>query len=202
MTETIIDSVFAGKARLGVLRCLYDSQQALAGREIARRAGLSPQQAHNVLKGLVTLGIAELKIAAPAHLFSLNRRHWLVTDVVRVIFDSEKNWLDKMLKELCRALPPSVKSLILFGSAARGQLRGSSDIDLLVLIEDGKNKNEALSYFTGRSAWALACCHYPLAPVVLTLAEFRGKYKRKDDFIRTILKTGRVVSGKLMTEIL
>jgi predicted nucleotidyltransferase len=202
MTETIIEIVFAGKARLGVLRCLYDSEQALAGREVARRAGLSPQQAHNVLKGLVAFGIAEMKIAAPAHLFSLNRQHWLVADVARVIFDCEKNWLDKMLGELCRTLPPAVKSLILFGSAASGRLRGASDIDLLALVEAGENKNEALSYFTGRSAWALAYCHYPLAPVVLTMAEFRVKYKRKDDFIRTILKTGRVVSGKLMTEIL
>ena len=74
--------------------------------------------------------------------------------------------------------------------------------DKVLLVDDGKNKSEALSYFTGRSAWALERCHYPLAPVVLTLAEFRGRYKRKDEFIRTVLKTGRVVYGKFMTEIL
>jgi len=107
-----------------------------------------------------------------------------------------------MLRDLSRGLPPSVKSLVLFGSAARGQLRGGSDIDLLALTEDGKNKKEALAYLTGRSAGILAHCHYPLAPVALTLDEFRGRYKQKDDFVRTVLKTGRVVRGKLLTEIL
>ena len=202
MTHSIIENIFAGKARFGIMRCLYGATQALTGREIARRAGLSPQQAHNVLKGLVSFGVVELKIAAPSHLFSLNRRHWIVADVARAIFDGEKNWLDNMLRELCRTLPASVKSLVLFGSAARGQLRGASDIDILALIENDKYRDEAFSYFTGRSAWALAHCHYPLAPVVLTLGEFRAKSRQKDDFVRTVLKTGRVVAGKLMTEVL
>jgi len=202
MTNHSIDDIFGGKSHIKVMRCLYDLSQALTGREIARRSVLSPQQAHNVLAKLVSLGVVEMKIAAPAHLFSLNRRHWLIADVVRVIFYNEKNWLDNLLSELSRALPPSVKSLILFGSAASGLLRDGSDIDLLALVDDNKGKKEALSYLTGRSAWVLERCHYPLSPVVLTLDEFRGKYKEKDDFIRTVLKTGKVVSGKLMTEIL
>ena len=148
------------------------------------------------------LGVVELKIATPAHLFSLNRRHWAVADVARVMFDSENTWLDNMLRELCGDLPPSVKSLVLFGSAARGQLHGGSDIDLLVLIDNDRDSEEALAYFTGRSAWALARGNFPLAPVVLSLEEFRVKYRRKDEFVRTVLKTGRVVAGKLLTEIL
>ncbi|MDO8806342.1 MAG: MarR family transcriptional regulator [Elusimicrobiota bacterium] len=202
MTLSTLESIFSGKSRIQLLRCLYESSSGLTGREAARRTGLSPQQAHKVLNELAALGIVELTIAAPAHLFTLNRRHWIVTDVARVIFESEKNWLDNLLRDLSRGLPASVKSLVLFGSAASGQLRGASDIDLLALIEDGKDKQQVLSYFTGRSPGALARCHYPLAPVVLTLKEFRGKYRQKDDFTRTVLKTGRVVYGKLMTEIL
>lgn len=202
MTQAIMESVFSGKSRLSVLRCLYNAPQPLTGREIARRATLSPQQAHSVLKALVLLGIVELAVAAPAHLFSLNRRHWVITDVVRVIFDGEKNWLENMLRDLSLGLPPCVKALVLFGSGASGQLRATSDIDLLALVDDDRNKQAALAYFSGRSAETLARCHYPLAPVVLTLHEFRGKYKKKDEFVRTVLKTGRVISGKLLTEIL
>lgn len=202
MTQSIIENIFSGKSRIRLLRCLYESASGLTGREIARRTGLSPQQAHKVLNELAALGIVEVKIAGPAHLFTLNLQHWVITDVARVIFDGEKNWLDMLLRDLSSGLPPSVSSLVLFGSAARGELSGSSDIDLLALIEDGKNKQEVLSYFTARSAGVLVRCRYPLAPVVLTLKEFRGKYKQKDDFTRTVLKTGRVVYGKLMTEIL
>ncbi|MCK5582482.1 MAG: nucleotidyltransferase domain-containing protein [Elusimicrobiales bacterium] len=185
-----------------VLRRLYDSEKELTGREIARRSGFSPQQTHNELRALVSLGIVERKIAAPAHLFRLNRKHWVVKDVATVIFEKEKTWLNELLKEFGRKLPHSVKSLILFGSAARGQLRPGSDIDLLALIKNKKDKKETADCFSEYSSEILSRYHYPLAPVILTVDEFCKRYKQKDKFAREILKTGRVVRGKLLTEIL
>lgn len=72
----------------------------------------------------------------------------------------------------------------------------------VALVGEDRDKKEALDHFTGRSAGVLARYHYPLAPVVLTVEEFRRQYRRRDAFAREILKTGRVVRGKLLTEIL
>ncbi|MCX5784416.1 MAG: nucleotidyltransferase domain-containing protein [Elusimicrobia bacterium] len=202
MTTSITQGIFGRKSRLEVLRCLYDSGEELTGREIARRSGFSPQQTHNELKALVSLGIAERKIAAPAHLFRLNREHWVVKDVVKVVFEKEKQWLDELLKEFGGKLPHSVKSLILFGSASRSQLRPESDIDLLALVENEKDEKEVVDCFSEHGPKVLARYHYPLAPVILTMDEFRKRYKQKDKFAREILRTGRVVRGELFTEIL
>jgi predicted nucleotidyltransferase len=202
MTYPITQDIFGRKSRLEVLRCLYDSGEELTGREIARRAGFSPQQTHNELKALVSLGIAERKIAAPSHLFRLNREHWVVKDVAKVVFEKEKLWLDELLKEFGRKLPHSVQSLILFGSAARGRLRPESDIDLLALVGNEKNRKEAVDCFSEHGSEVLSRYHYPLAPVILTMDEFRKRYRQNDKFAREIIRTGRVVQGKLFIEIL
>ncbi len=202
MTQSITQGIFGRKSRLEILQCLYDSGEPLTGREIARRAGFSPQQTHNELKALVSLGITERKIAAPSHLFTLNREHWVVKEVAGIIFEKEKTWLNELLREFSGKLPHSVKSLILFGSAARGRLRPGSDIDLLALVGNEKDGKEAAGYFSGRGAEMLSRYHYPLAPVILPIDEFRKRYKQRDKFAREILKTGRVVQGALLTEIL
>ena len=202
MTMHIAQDIFGRKSRLEVLRCLYDSGESLTGREVSRRSGFSPQQAHKELKALVSLGIAERRVAAPSYLFNLNRGHWLVKDVAAVIFEKEKTWLDELLREFGGKLPHSVKSLILFGSAASGRLRPGSDIDLLALVRSKRDEKEAIACFTAHGAEMLSRCHYPLAPVILTLDEFRKRYRQKDNFAREILKTGRVIQGRLLTEIL
>lgn len=197
-----MQGIFGRKSRLEILRALYDSGAELTGREVARRSGFSHQQAHNALRELAALGIVERKTAGTAYLFGLNRKHWFVTDVAAVIFSKDKSWLNELLEEFAVGLPRSVRSLILFGSAARNRLHPGSDIDLLALVGNERDKKVALDYFTGRSAGILARYHYPLAPVVLTEDEFRRQYRRKNAFAREILKTGRVVRGKLLTEIL
>lgn len=200
--ETPLQSVFGSRSRLEVLRCLYEAQEPLSGREIARRTGLSHQQAHNALKSLVSLGVIARRISPPAHLFSLNRSHWIVKELAGILFKKEKKWLDDLINELGRKMPKSVRSLILFGSAAQGRMHAGSDIDLLALVEQKKEKEEVLDYFTERSGDLLSRHHYPLAPVVLTTEEFRSRYKRNEGFARNVLKTGRVMRGKLLTEIL
>lgn len=202
MTQSFIQDIFGRKSRLEVLHCLYNSDKELTGREIARQSGFSHQQTHNELRALVSLGIVERKVVASAYLFRLNKKHWFVKDVATVIFEKEKTWLDELLREFGDKLPHSVESLILFGSAARDSLSPGSDIDLLALIKNKKDRKKTADCFSERSSEVLSRYHYPLAPIILTIDEFRKRYKQKDKFAREILKTGRIVRGKLFTEIL
>jgi predicted nucleotidyltransferase/DNA-binding transcriptional ArsR family regulator len=202
MTHSLIEDVFAGRSRLAVLRCLHASPGALTGREVSRRSGFSHQQAHVALRALTTAGVVESVAAGSARLFRLNRKHWLVSDVIDAVFGAEKKWLAGLLREASSGLPAAVQSLVLFGSAARGGLRPASDIDLLALVRRAGDKKAVMDFFSGRAAAILERYRFPLAPVVLTVDEFRALYRAKDDFARTILKTGSIVKGKLLTEIL
>ncbi|MBI4064419.1 MAG: MarR family transcriptional regulator [Elusimicrobia bacterium] len=200
--RSVIEIVFGKRSRLEVLRCLYEASNEISGREIARRTGLSHQQAHQSLKELVSLGLVEYKIAAPAHLFYLNKNHWVVSEILQVVFDKEKSWLKNLLDDVTDGLPKQVVSLILFGSAAKGRLRAGSDIDLLALVGREKDKKAVLDYLVTASVKLGPKYHYPVAPLVLAVSEFREQYAQGSAFARNILKTASVVKGKMLTQIL
>lgn len=201
MTQDILGSLFSGKARLAVLRRLYQAPEGLTGREAARLAGFSHQQAHNELRQLAALGIVSVQRAGAALLFRLNSKNWLA-GVLEMAFKKEKEWLGSLLKDASTGLPACVESLVLYGSAAAGALRPGSDIDLLAIVARPADKKAALAYFSEKSALILERYNLPLSPLVLTSAEFSGKYRQNDDFAREVLKRGRVIKGKRLTELL
>lgn len=78
--------------------------------------------------------------------------------------------------------------VILFGSAARGEVTEHSDIDLLVISDTGE-------WFYERVASVLRTVRdvshgMPLAPIVLTAEELKARLDRGDQFVQDIVSTG------------
>ena len=198
----LLDDALSRPSHWKVLRCLHACIQGISGREIARQTGLSHQQAHNALRALAAMGLVERKVVAPAYVFRLNKDHWVFKEALSAIFSKEARWLEGLLETAARGLPRCARSLILFGSAAAGRLRPGSDIDLLALVARESEKKAVVDHFAERSAEVMSGFHYPLAPVVMSIEEFRLGFRKKNPFARAVLRTGRVIRGRLLTEIL
>ncbi len=52
----------------------------------------------------------------------------------------DKKIMDRIVQRIVQAVNPL--RIILFGSAARGEWEENSDLDLMVVIQDGKNKRK------------------------------------------------------------
>jgi predicted nucleotidyltransferase len=78
-------------------------------------------------------------VAGRAYLWSLNENHPLVS-AFRGLFDAETSALSRQRTRLRRALVQAggVRRAVVFGSAARGDERAGSDLDLLVVAENRK----------------------------------------------------------------
>jgi predicted nucleotidyltransferase len=78
-------------------------------------------------------------VAGRAYLWSLNENHPLVP-AFRDLFDAERSALSRQKARLRRALLQAggVRRAVIFGSAARGEERAGSDLDLLVVAENRK----------------------------------------------------------------
>lgn len=196
MPASLSEHIFGRRSRLEVLRCLYGTFEEPTGREIARRVGLSHQQVHEALRQLEAWGIVGRKIASPAHLFRLNRDHWAVAKLLKPVFEGERKWLEDLLNGVSKGLPKGVVSLVLFGSAARGELRPKSDIDLLALVGTEGDKGKVAEYLAFKGGELRSKYHHPLRPVVLTVREFKDRYARGEDFARDLLKEGKAIRGK------
>jgi predicted nucleotidyltransferase len=93
----------------------------------------------------------------------------------------ERDRIIQGIKDVVSAANPAPDVVILFGSVARGDFDGCSDLDILVVGRD------ALAHD------ALADLGHPLDIVPMTYEEWIRRRSAKDYFIRRILEDGVVI---------
>ena len=98
--------------------------------------------------------------------------------------------IDLAVQELIRALHP--KQIYLFGSCARGTARVGSDIDLLVVVEDGngdKLSNTTKAYRATRKL--------PVAKDIIVDHEsvFKKHSQWQSSIEREVVDTGKLIYG-------
>jgi len=85
-----------------------------------------------------------------------------------------------------RELKP--KSIILFGSFARGDINEGSDVDLVIIADWHQDFLDRIKVLLDMNEFGL-----PLEPVGYTEEEFDQMAKEGNRFIREVMTTGRVL---------
>jgi len=169
-----------------------------SGREIARAIGLSPKPLNEVLAQLTDEGLLLQRNIGRVYLFRLNRNNRLVAELVVPLFEGEKELLNRALTEVFENVP-DILSVILYGSVSRGEEGPFSDIDLLVVTDDGAQAEEILEE---RAVAFLRRYGNLLSFIVMSSDEFRQDYREGDDFLREVLSTDRVITGRSPWDVL
>jgi predicted nucleotidyltransferase len=132
-----LNDIFASGTHVKILRalCALPAEVAVSGRDLARRAGVSHPRAGQVLAELAAQGVAAVQRLPRTDLYRLNREHALA-EVLIQLFAREPHLEFELLsligKELRRRRLPITQARI-FGSAARGGMTSSSDVDLALV---------------------------------------------------------------------
>lgn len=125
-----------------VLRALNQLPEGLSvtARELGRRAGVSHPTASKVLASLVDLGFVTRSRVPRGGFFQLRRSSSGVEELSS-LFQWEEGLrgelMDLLRTEIRRRASSSVTAAFLFGSAARGDMTPTSDIDVAVLHRAG-----------------------------------------------------------------
>ena len=100
--------------------------------------------------------------------------------------------VDLLKERLISALGPTLKSLILYGSVARGEAHEESDIDLLLIVTDkGEAYERAFDV-----AFEIDLKHGTLTTLILhTPEELKRLYEEGEPFILEVLREGKVLYG-------
>jgi predicted nucleotidyltransferase len=95
----------------------------------------------------------------------------------------------KLLKKLVSIIVPLVhpKRIILFGSAARGEMKDHSDLDVLVVVRNGTKRNRACDRIH-LSLWGFG---FPKDIVVVTEGDVALHAGNPYTFIHSALKDGK-----------
>lgn len=138
---TPLDDIFSTGSHVRVLRALFNllpKGLSVSGREIARRAGVSNPTAQSVLSSLSDQGLLLITRSLRVTYYRLNSDH-VLAPVIADLFAHEDRLLQSLRHDLGRALPQlvDVDAAYIFGSAARGEMRPDSDIDVAVTLKRG-----------------------------------------------------------------
>jgi predicted nucleotidyltransferase len=206
MLLSALDHILGTTAKVRLLRALLPLDTPASGREAERLAGVAHRSATRALDDLVTSGVLHRTTTPGAHLYQINREHDL-TPVLESLFRGEAARLGSLREEIEAALGAAdlkgtVSSVVLFGSAARGDARPASDLDLLVLVED-RSQSEAAGDFLGAVSARLRS-RYGARPSVLVvaIAEARRRLEDGDSLMQNVISDGRTLVGAPIQEVL
>lgn len=197
---TPLDAILGSRSKVRLLRVLLPLDDAVSAREAARLAGTHPTPSLRALSDLAALAVLHRVRLRGQHLYTVNRENPLVRDGLAPLFDRETARVSAVFARLREALGPelaagTVLTLAVYGSAARGDDRPASDLDVLVVTrsaEDVPGAHEALA----RTAPVLDReFGLDLAPMVVSGRQFNHQAEAGDPVVAEMQKEARLVAG-------
>jgi len=198
-----LDSILGQRSKVRILRFLFEQPTELSGREISRKVGLSHLKTHQVLREFSQEGIAVSKSIGRAILYKLNENNMLARDILRTLFRAEKELVLKLTDLLSNRLRVFVESIVLYGGILEnGKELKSNIIELLLIIRDDMNLRaveQGLAYTQEEVKRAFG---NSISAKIWTISELRGKYLEEDKFTLQILKSGKLIYGREIIDVI
>jgi predicted nucleotidyltransferase len=148
--------------------------------ELAAEIGTSPSSLQRELESLTAAAFLQKR--------SEGRRTYYRAEKENAIFNELSSIVEKTMgvgEQIRSALKPLRRKIdvaFLYGSFARGEQRGTSDVDLFVLGTTGLSEIAPIATRLERRLGR------PLNPTVMTPAELRKRRSAKDHFVTNILR--------------
>jgi predicted nucleotidyltransferase len=184
MQQSLAALLFPGYRRrvLGLLFLRPD--EALHGRDIGRRTGLSSGALTRELKRLVEVGLLERESRGNQVLYRANRASPVFEEIAAILRKTSG-----MADELARALAPfgdRIRVAFVFGSMARGSQEAGSDIDVLVIGDADFGSVVDAVYPAQKSLGR------EINPKVFSVGEWNAKIQAKGAFTTDVLRKPKV----------
>jgi predicted nucleotidyltransferase len=200
--HNIFDRIFQKKSHLKILRFFILHGKDASIREISREIKITHPNVSASLKDLEREGILGIKFIGRSSVYSLNTENIFVKKVLTPLFAAEKDMQKLLSAVIISDLKFSYESIILFGSIARGEEKPKSDIDIAVILKAKEDKQAVLDELLALSQVTSRKLGNMLSPVIYYGSEFTSLYKKNSPLIKNILKEGKVLAGKSLTEII
>lgn len=202
-----LDAILNTEAKTRILRLLCRTNAEWNGNRIAKEIGVSPPATHAALTSLYKEGVLQLRSIGNSHVYSLKPDSFLVSNLLKPLFAREDALLDSVINSIKYKISASpvkkeIISVALFGSVSVSQERPTSDIDLVVIVENAKAKIVVERLFREVDEKVSKQFGNTISPYVNTHSEFKSKHKKGISVIKNILKTYRLIYGERLEKLL
>ena len=179
-TSHDVGAVLFGRARRLILGWLLGHpDEAYFLRQLVRQTGLSPGSVQRELAALVSAGLVKRTTQGRQVYFQADSESPVFADL-RSLFLKTVGVAD-VLRDGLRPLADRIVAALVFGSAARGELRNNSDIDVLVVGE------VSFGEVVGALSEAQRALGREVNSTVYPVPEFREKVRKGHHFLNAVL---------------
>lgn len=199
--KTVLN-LFGSRTAVKVLETLANHEGMFSGRALARMAGINHQACLNELRKLRDLGVIKDAGQGRNVLFFLNRENMVVKEAVLPVFTAEKRIISELARDIKKIKTPGIVSIILFGSVAKGSDDAGSDIDILVVVNEREDNLKVADEISLNETDFVKKYGNVLSPVIMSRSEFKSGFRNKNSLITDIIKTGRTIAGKDISELI
>lgn len=201
-----LDSMLNNEIKVKVLRFLCLTNTEWNGRQIAKEIKVSPASCHKALRELNNEKILLLRNVGKSFLYRLNNNNIIVSNLLKPLYQKEDRIPSTLFNIIKRRLSKSVKtsiiSLAVFGSIFRKEEQAASDIDILVILINTKEKKVVAKEFEKLNEQILHGFGNTVSPYYQTVKELKSKYKKGLPVVRNILQSHKLLFGKPLRELL
>lgn len=202
-----LDEILNTEAKIRILRFFCRTSAEWNGSQIAKEIKITPAATHSALRALQKEGVLTLRNMGKTHVYSLKEGSFLVSNLLKPLFTKEDDILDTIIALIKRKISASkikrdIISAALFGSVSASQERSTSDIDLIVLVENSKIKPVAERLLGELDQKISKQFGNTLSPYINTRSEFKAKHKKGLAVVKSILKTYRLIYGERLENLL
>ena len=180
-----------GRNAADALRVINRVDAPLVGSSIARLAGLPGSSGARALQALEEIGLVDAEQVGRSRRYTANRDHLLWPAVERAL--EALSALEQLIVE--RANAEADVSLLLYGSVARDDADAASDVDLLLVHDDGAEPSridrlvDDLQQITVRASGNSAQIY------VISRGDLRRAVDDAEPIVASLRRDARLLSG-------
>lgn len=189
-----------GDAEAAGLRVLARLSESVSGREVARRAGVSPSSMRRALERLLQAGLVHSRVSSHAVLYEANRAHILWEPVLAIL--TAPNRLLTEIGHFVTTRAGEHATLAVFGSVARGTATATSDLDLLLVLPDTTPDTDREALVDDLTTLVETRSGNPAQIVTLTPAQLSTMTGAGDPLIDSLHRDARTLAGPPLTGLL
>lgn len=202
-----LDKILDNEAKVKILRFLFKTNAEWNGRQIAKEIGVTPATTHKALQSLNKEGVLLLRNIGKTHVYTLKHNNFTVSNMLKPLFANEEKILDSIFGIIKRRISASsikkdIISVVLFGSVSLHKERSTSDIDIAVIVKDLKTKRATELLFEDIDKRISEKFGNTISAYINTVLEFKSKYKKGLAVIKNIIKSNKLIYGKLPERII